>query len=151
MQHTCSCCNRDVLCLDIKFVATNFSCFFAFGKCRDINFFCRNKHFHLQHLYFVTTFFLLFFSNFVMTEFSYVATKILWLLNNLCHDRVFFCRDRHFFSGPYHLLSCLLRHRNLCCDILDLANLSSLSIYVVTEFSSVATKFYHSTAFIVTT
>ena len=47
-------------------------------------------------------------------------------------------------------MSCLL-HRNLCYNRLDLANLSSHSIYVATEFSFVATEFYHSVAFIVET
>ena len=83
------------------------SCFSAFRNCRDINFF-------------VTTFFLLFFSNFVMTEFPYVTTELLWLLNNLYRDRVFFCRDKLFFPSSYRWLRCLLRHRNLCCDRLDL-------------------------------
>ena len=82
----------------------------------------------------VATFFLLFFSNFVATEFSYVATELLWLLNNICSDRL-------FFSGLYRWLSCLLRHRNLCCDGLDLANLNSFSIFVAIEF-------YHSADFI---
>ena len=71
------------------------------------------------------------------------------VLYQLCHDRVFFCCDRLFFSVPCRWLSCLLQHRNLCCDRLDLANLSSLSIFVATEFPSVATKFYQSAAFIV--
>ena len=34
---------------------------------------------------------------------------------------------------------------------IDLANLSSLSISVATEFSSIAKEFYHSVAFIVAT
>ena len=56
-----------------------------------------------------------------------------------------------FFSSPYPWLSCLLRHRYLCCDKLDLANLSSFSIYVVTEFSFVVTEFYQLATFIVAT
>ena len=110
----------------------------------------------LQHKFLCRDILSLFFSNFVATEFPYVATELLWLLNNLyrdriffCHDRIFFCHDRIFFSCPYRWLSCLMRYRNLCCDRLDLANLSSLSISVVTEFSSVATEFYHSVVFIV--
>ena len=136
MQQSCSCRDRNVLCRDTAFVATSFSCFSVSGNYFNINFF-------------VTTFFLLFFSNFVAIEFPYVATELLWLLNNLYSDRIFFCRDRIFFSCPYRWLSCLLRHRNLCCDRLDLANLSSLSISVATEFSSVTTEFYHSVVFIV--
>ena len=116
---------------------------FCFWKLSRHKFLCRNKHFHLQHLYFVATFFLLFFSNFVTTEFSHVATELLWLLNNLCRGRVFFCRNRLFFSSPYRWLSCLLRHRNFCYNRLDLANLSSLSISITTKI------FYHSAAFIV--
>ena len=54
-----------------------------------------------------------------------------------------------FFSDPYPYLSCLLRHKNLCCDKLDLAKLSSHSIYVAIEFSSIVTKFYQPPAFIV--
>ena len=56
-----------------------------------------------------------------------------------------------FFSGPCPWLSCLLRHKDLCCDKLDLANFSSFSISVATKFSSVATEFYQLAAFIVTT
>ena len=55
-----------------------------------------------------------------------------------------------FFSGPCPWLSCLLQHKDLCCDKLDLANLSSFSISVVTEFSSVAKEFYQLAAFIIT-
>ena len=97
----------------------------------------------------VATLFLLLFSNFVETKFSYVEIELLWLLNNLCHDIIFFCLNKLFFSGLYHCISYLLRHRNLCYDRLDLANLNSLS--VVIEFSSVAIEFYHSIAFIVAT
>ena len=34
-----------------------------------------------------------------------------------------------------------MQHRDLCCDILDLAHLNSLLISVVIEFSSVAIEF----------
>ena len=64
---------------------------------------------------------------------------------------IFFCRDRLFFSGPYHWLSYLLQHRNLCCDRLDLVDLSSLSISLATKSSYVVTEFYHSVDFIVAT
>ena len=56
-----------------------------------------------------------------------------------------------FFFGPYHWLSCLLQHRDLCYDKLDLANLSSFSISVATEFSFIVTEFYQPAAFIVAT
>ena len=59
--------------------------------------------------------------------------------------------QQDFFSGPYPWLSCLLRHRDLYYDKIDLANLSSFSISVAIEFSSVATKFYQLAAFIVVT
>ena len=49
-----------------------------------------------------------------------------------------------FFSSPYPWLCCLLQHRDLCYEKLDLANLNSFSIPIVT-------KFYRPTAFIVTT
>ena len=40
---------------------------------------------------------------------------------------------RHtFFSDSYRLLSYFSRHRHLCCNMLDLANLSSPSISVKT-------------------
>ena len=42
------------------------------------------------------------------------------------------------FSSPYPWLSCLLRHRDLCCDKHDLANLSSFSISVTIEFYQLA-------------
>ena len=54
-----------------------------------------------------------------------------------------------FFYGPYPWLSYLLQHRDLCCEKLNLANLSYFSISVVTEFSFVITKFYHPADFIV--
>ena len=81
----------------------------------------------------------------------YVMIGFLWLLNSLCRDKVFICRERFFFSCPCHWLRYLLRHRNLCCGKLDLANLNSFSISVATEFSSIAIEFYQSKAFIVTT
>ena len=56
-----------------------------------------------------------------------------------------------FFSGLYPWLRCLLRHKDLCCNKLDLANLNSFSISVAIKFSSVATEFYQLTAFIVMT
>ena len=56
-----------------------------------------------------------------------------------------------FFYGPCPSLSCLLRHRDLCCDKFDLANLSSFSISVATELSFVVTEFYQLVAFIVVT
>ena len=59
--------------------------------------------------------------------------------------------QQDFFSGPYPKLSYLLRHRDLYYEKIDLANLSSFSISVVIEFSSVTTKFYQRAAFIVAT
>ena len=56
-----------------------------------------------------------------------------------------------FFSSPYLWLSYFLRHRDLGCDKLDLANLSSFSISVTIEFSFVATEFYQPSGFIVVT
>ena len=56
-----------------------------------------------------------------------------------------------FFFGPCCLLSYLLRHRNLCCDKLDLVNLNSYKISIAIEFSFVAIEFYHSLAFIIAT
>ena len=56
-----------------------------------------------------------------------------------------------FFFTPYCWLSYLLRHRNICCDKLDFANLISHSVFVETEFSSVVTELYHFVAFIVVT
>ena len=59
-----------------------------------------------------------------------------------------FSMSQHdFFSGPYPWLSCLLQHRDLCCYKLDLANLSSFSIFVTIKFSSIATKFYQPGSF----
>ena len=77
--------------------------------------------------------------------------RISLIPEQFCRDRILFCHDILFFSGPCRLLSCLLRQRNLCCDTLDLANLSSHKIYVTTDFSFIVTEFYHSQAFIVTT
>ena len=67
------------------------------------------------------------------------------------HDIIFFYRDIFFFFGPCCWLSCFLRHRNLCCEKLDLVNLSSNTISITTDFSSVEIEFYHSLAFIVAT
>ena len=47
--------------------------------------------------------------------------------------------------------SVLITGGDVCCDKLDLANLSYLSISVPTEFCSIVIEFYHSIAFIVVT
>ena len=72
-------------------------------------------------------------------------------LEIFCHDKKLLSRDRLFFSGSCHLLSCLSRHRIICCDTIALAILKSSSIYVATYFSLVAIESYHSLAFIVAT
>ena len=103
---------------------------------------------------------------------EYVATQIFLVATNncfsawqLCRDRedffkslAIFCRDKKlcgrdklFFSGSCHLLSCLSRHRIICCDTIALTILKYSSISVATYFSLIATEFYHSFAFIVAT
>ena len=51
---------------------------------------------------------------------------------------------QNFFYDPYRWLNSLLQHRNLCCNKIFLAYLSSLLFSVVTEF-------YYFAAFIVAT
>ena len=89
--------------------------------------------------------------NSVATEFSMLRHNFFLSFHNFCRDKKLLCRDRLSFFGPCRLLSCLLRHRNLCCNTLDLAYLSSHSISIVTKFSFIAIEFYHSIAFIVAT
>ena len=43
-------------------------------------------------------------------------------------DKKFLRHDRFFFSGSYCLLSCLSRHRIICCDTISLSILKSSSI-----------------------
>ena len=85
-----------------------------------------------------------------MIEFSLSRQDFFKSLAIFYHDKKLFGRDRIFFSGSCHLLSCLLRHRIICCETIALVILKSSSISFVNYFS-LSTKFYHSLAFIVTT
>ena len=92
-----------------NFVATNLSFFAAPEKCRNINFLSRQIFLFsvlpLCHdiLCYVATFFMGFFSSFVATRFSFVATEFLTVACCCCLDRPFLC------------LSCTAG-TELCCD-----------------------------------
>ena len=130
-----------------RICCNQFLMLFCFRNYRDINFFIGTSIFAFSTYTLLRHSFCCSSATLSRQCFLMSRQDFFWLLNNLCCDEVFFCCDRIFFSGPYHWLSCLLRHRNLCCDRLDLANLNSLSISVATKFSSIATECYHSLAF----
>ena len=73
--------------------------------------------------------------NSVVIEFSLSRQNFFKSLAIFCHDKKLFGRDRIFFSGSCHLLSCLLRHRIICCETISLVILKSSSISFVTYFS----------------
>ena len=101
------------MCRDIKFVATSFSYVFASENCRDINFLFVTNIFTFQFLYFVTI------------EFSMLRHSFCGYSTTLLQQSFLLLRQ-DFFSGPYRWLNYFLQHRNLCCDKLVLAYLSSL-------------------------
>ena len=92
--------------------ATSFSCPSAFGIYRDI-------------IFLVTTnIFIFSLSTLSRQDFFESLTISVSIGNSLV--------AKNFSSLSCRLLRCLLRHTNLCSDTLDLANISSPSISVMT-------------------
>ena len=116
--------------------APSFSCPCPFEVCRDIIFLVTiNNCFSAWKL--------------CCDRVAFVTKDFFKSLEILCRDKKLFGRDRLFFSGSCHLLSCLSRHRIICCDTISLAILKSSSISIATYFSLVVIEFYHSLGFIV--
>ena len=102
------------VCHDIIFLVATNNCFSAWQFCRDRG----------------------------TTELPLSRQDFFKSLAIFYRDKKLFDRDRLFFSGSCHLLSCLSRHRIICCNTIALAILKSSSISVVAYFSLVETKFY---------
>ena len=80
-----------------------------------------------------------------------VVTNIYFSAYQFCRDKKHLGNDRLLFSNSFLLLSYFSRYISICCDIIALPILSSSTISIATNFFSIATEFYHSIAFIVTT
>ena len=90
----------------IKCVVTVF-CSIPFIFCCDRNFCLQLFNFVATLLCYVATFFFWFFSHFIVTIISFVATNFLTVSWVCCHDMVFLCCDNNFFCRDRVSHSCL--------------------------------------------